>query len=60
MKEHSVGIKKEIDGLGRMVIPKELRELYHLDGEVELVATEEGVLVRNPEYVLVARVKKSE
>ena len=60
MKERSVGIKKEIDGLGRMVIPKELRELYHLDGEVELVATEEGVLVRNPEYVLVARVKKSE
>ena len=48
-----IGINKEIDALGRLVIPKEMRALYHLDKEVELVVTEEGVLVRNPQYKLV-------
>ena len=51
--DKSVGIKKEIDSLGRIVVPKELRERYALSGEVELVATRDGVLVRNPEFVLV-------
>ena len=48
-----VGIIKEIDGVGRIVIPKEIRELYSLFGEVELLVTDAGVLVRNPKYKLV-------
>ncbi len=52
-----IGITKELDNLGRLVIPKEMRLLFGFDKEVEVVVTEEGILVRNPEYVLV---KKSE
>ena len=48
-----IGIIKEFDRLGRIVIPKELRERYKLNGEVEIVATEDGVLLRNKEYELV-------
>ena len=48
-----VGIKKEIDSLGRLHIPKEIRELYGLSGEVELVVTSKGIPVRNSEYKLV-------
>ena len=49
----SVGVNKEIDSLGRLVIPKEMRALFRFENEVELVVTEDGVLVRNPEYKLV-------
>ena len=47
------GINKEIDSLGRLVIPKEMRNLFKMETEVELVVVEEGVLVRNPKYKLV-------
>ena len=47
-----VGIRKEIDRLGRLVIPKEMRELFSFGGEVELVLTPDGILIRNPEYHL--------
>ncbi len=46
------GITKEIDKLGRLQIPKELRGRYHLVKKVELLATDEGLLIRNPEYKL--------
>ena len=49
----SAGIIKEIDKLGRIVIPKELRECFCLDKYVEIVATELGFVIRNPEYQLV-------
>ena len=48
-----VGIIKEIDKLGRIVIPKEFRDRFNLVDEVEIVLTEEGILIRNKEYVLV-------
>ena len=48
-----VGIKKEIDNLGRLVVPKEFRERYGLTDDVELVPLENGVLIRNPKYKLV-------
>lgn len=47
-----IGIIKEIDSLGRIVIPKEMRERFSLDGEVEVVMTEDGILIKNPEYEL--------
>ena len=48
-----VGIRKEIDRLGRICIPKEMRTLFALEKEVELRVTSEGILLRNPEYKLV-------
>ena len=51
MKE-TIGIIKEIDNLGRIVVPKEMRERLSLDKKVEVVLTKEGVLLRNPEYEL--------
>ena len=50
-----IGITKDIDNIGRIVIPKEMRELFNLKEEVELVVTEQGVLLRNPEYELVEK-----
>ncbi len=52
-----IGIKKEIDKLGRLSIPKDMRKLFNLKDEVELQITKEGILLKNPEYILV---KKSE
>ena len=49
----NVGIIKEIDPLGRIVIPKEFRERLMLDKRVEVVLTERGVLIRNSEYELI-------
>ncbi len=48
-----VGIIKEIDSLGRIVIPKDFRDRLMLDKRVELVLTEDGILIRNSEYALV-------
>lgn len=50
-----IGVKKGIDKLGRICIPKEMRELFRLGGEVELQITKEGVLLKNPEYILVKK-----
>ena len=50
-----VGVKKEIDKLGRICIPKEMRKLFKLESEVEIRVTKEGLLIKNPEYVLVSR-----
>ena len=51
--KNGVGIIKEVDKLGRIVIPKEFRERYGLFESVEVVATEAGILLRNPEYELI-------
>ena len=51
--ETAVGIVKEVDRLGRIVIPKEYREQFGLIEKVEIVATEKGLLLRSPEYKLV-------
>ena len=48
-----VGIIKEVDKVGRIVIPKELRERYGITERTEIIATEEGLLVRSPKYCLV-------
>ena len=56
--DNRVGIIKEFDKLGRLVIPKDLRERYALDNK-EIIATEQGVLIKSPEYILVKK-KKNE
>ena len=51
--ENIVGIIKEIDKLGRIVIPKEFRERFGLSDSVEIIGTKSGIVLRNPEYKLV-------
>ena len=41
-----IGIIKEIDKLGRIVIPKPLRDRYELDDKVEIIATKKGILIK--------------
>ena len=53
--ESKVGIEKEVDALGRIVIPKDIRERFGIDKRVEIILTQEGVLIRSPRYVLVER-----
>ena len=48
-----IGILKDVDNLGRLVIPKEFRERFGLRKTVELVVTAEGILLKSPEYKLV-------
>ena len=45
-----IGIIKEFDNLGRIVIPIELRKRFALEKQVEIIVTEEGILLRNTEY----------
>ena len=47
-KSENIGVIKEIDCLGRIVIPKDFRERMFLDDKVEVVLTKDGVLIRNP------------
>ena len=48
-----VGIIKEFDKLGRIVIPKELKLRYGIDKEVEIIATKDGIILKSPKYRLV-------
>ena len=50
---NEVGIGKEIDGLGRIYLPRSLRKLYNLKKNATLVATPYGILIKNPSYILV-------
>ena len=50
---NKIGVIKEFDKLSRIVIPKELRDRYGFEKEVEIIATEEGVLIRKPGCKLV-------
>jgi AbrB family looped-hinge helix DNA binding protein len=43
-----VGVIKEIDKLGRIVIPKEFRQRLELDKEVEILVTKDGILLKKP------------
>ena len=53
-----IGVRKEIDKLGRICIPKDMRRLFNLENEIELQVTKDGILIKNPEYVLVRRSEK--
>ena len=53
--ENKIGVMKEIDRLGRIVIPKEMRDTFKLDKIVEILVTPEGVLIRNPRYEIIEK-----
>lgn len=54
-----IGIVKEIDSLGRLQIPRDIRKRMGLEGDVELVMTKDGLLVKSTKYHLV-EMKKNE
>ena len=54
-----IGIIKEIDNLGRLQIPKEIRKRLGLLEKVELVTTKDGLLIKSIEYELI-RTEKTE
>ena len=56
-EEKAVGVIKEVDRLGRIVIPKDCRERLCINGVVELLVTKDGILIRNPKYELVEKKK---
>lgn len=47
-KKTTIGTKRRIDDLGRIVVPKEIRKAYgFVEGrEVEMVLVEDGVLLK--------------
>ena len=47
-----LGITKEIDDLGRLQIPKEIRARLGLTKKVQLVITQSGLLIKSEEYKL--------
>lgn len=52
MAKNRKGIIRKIDSLGRLVIPVELyrrHEIYGRDVEVEIISTDEGILVKKCE-----------
>ena len=53
--EKKIGVMKEIDRLGRIVTPKEMRDTFKLDKIVEILVTPEGVLIRNPRYEIIEK-----
>ena len=55
----SVGIIKEVDKLCRIVIPKEMRERYLIDARVEILMTEDGILIKSPDTMFV-RIQENE
>ncbi len=52
-----IGIIRPIDKLGRIVIPKEMRDRVLLETNVEILLKDEGILIRNAEYDII-KVKK--
>ncbi len=58
--ETQIGVIKEIDALGRIVIPKEYGERLGLEKRVEIVLRKDGVLIRNSEYELISNAKNKQ
>ena len=48
-----IGVIKEIDNLGRLQIPIEIRKRLGLRDSVQLIITEEGLLIKSEGYKLV-------
>lgn len=50
-----LGIQRKIDNLGRIVLPKEFRELYNIkEGDfIEIIPTKRGILIKKPNCKLI-------
>ena len=51
--KNKVGVIKEIDNLGRLQIPIEIRKRLGLSNSVQLIITDEGLLIKSEEYKLI-------
>lgn len=49
--------KKEIDKLGRLQIPKDIRNTLGLTNEIEMIVTSNGLLIKITEYTLIKKQK---
>ncbi len=51
------GVKIKIDPVGRCVIPKSVRDTFHIVGNdaLEVLVTEQGILLRKPEYEVIKK-----
>lgn len=58
----NIGIVRNMDSLGRIVIPKEFRRVFALkeNEAIEILATEEGILLRLPDIEVRRRSIKTE
>ena len=54
-QRNGIGVIKQIDKEGRMSVPMDMRKLFNMGKKVEVLPIEEGILIRNPEYVLVKK-----
>ena len=56
-KMKAIGSVKKVDKLGRIVIPKEIREFYNIntDDLVEIIGTLNGILIRKPDYKVIKK-----
>jgi len=45
-----IGMQKKVDNLGRIVLPKDIRDLYFIgeNDNIEIIPTDEGILIRKP------------
>ena len=51
------GVVIKIDPVGRCVIPKSVRDTFHISGHatLEVLVTDQGVLLRKPTYEVVKK-----
>lgn len=57
----NIGMRRNIDRIGRIVIPKELRDFFKIDEgtSMEVIGTNEGILIRFPEYEIIKIAEKN-
>ena len=57
----AIGIPRNVDKLGRIVIPKELRDFFNIENgtQMEIIGTDAGILIRFPEYEI-KKIKEDE
>lgn len=41
-----IGIVKDVDKMGRIIIPKYMRDRYNISEQVEMIAVKEGIIIR--------------
>lgn len=55
-----IGINKQLDKLGRIVIPKDIRDFYCIEtgDTLEILSTDEGILIRKQGYKVIKVTKQ--
>lgn len=53
-KMTNIGIVRKVDSLGRVTLPKEMRDLFEMQKNevVEILATDKGILLRLPNVII--------